>query len=320
MLLLITIVCFFLPVFASDTPDYVLGSGDEIFVEVFDQTDSELLILYKETVIGYKPYDIGNPYAGNRYVLSYTGDLELPGLGKFKAKGKKIKDLEKEINFAALVFDKKPRTIINLLKVKTINIYVIGAVNNPGLHAVQEDGANNNIVSIIAKAGGYTTNSDRGQVIIESRGKRQIICLNDKERNNLTVPDNSYIFVPDKKDNIYILGEVKWAGSRAYHPALTVLDYLASAGGVLISAADEIYVINDINQDTTQNIKVKIRENMTIAATSGPIVLKPGATIYVPKNIFASWRDVFNNLILLRDTVNYPQTFNDATSYYIQGN
>ena len=97
----------------------------------FDQFGSELLLLYKETVTGYKPYDIGNAYAGNRYVLAYNGSLELPGLGKFKAKGKKIKELEKEIIKAAKIFDKHPRTTINLLKVKTINIYVVGTVRQP---------------------------------------------------------------------------------------------------------------------------------------------------------------------------------------------
>lgn len=303
---------------ASDTPDYVLGPGDEIFIEVFDQYGSEILLLYKETVTGYKPYDIGNPNAGNRYVLSYNGSLELPGLGKFKAKGKKIKDLEKEISLAAKVFDKKPRTVINLLSVKSINVYVVGSVVQPGLHTVKEDGSNNNIVSLIARAGGYRPESDRQQIIIDQNGEKQILALDDRQRSNFTVGDNAYIYVPYKKESVYVIGEVRWPGRQPFHPALSLSNYLAAAGGIISSAADEIYLINDIDQETSQNIKVKIKEDTTIVSVSGPIILKPGTTVFIPKNIFASWREVFSNLLLIKDTINYPKSFNDATTYYIQ--
>lgn len=69
---------------ASDTPEYLLGPGDEILIEVFDSTNTEILLLYKENITGYKPYDIGNPLAGNRFVIPYNGNIDIPCFGKFR--------------------------------------------------------------------------------------------------------------------------------------------------------------------------------------------------------------------------------------------
>lgn len=318
LLLLIVTLSFFLPVLASDTPDYVLGPGDEICIEVFDSTNTEILLLYKENVTGYKPYDMNNPLAGNRFIIPFNGIVDIPCLGKFKTTGKKIKDLEKEITSAAKIFDKRPKTVISILSVKTINVYVMGTVKSPGLLTIRDNGYENNILSIISKAGGYYSNSSTSSIIIENENKREILQLRDGEKTNYQVKNNTYIYVPDKREMVYVIGETRYpSGEVPYYKNLNLTEYLASRGGLASSAADEIYLIND-QRDMSKNTKVKLKDKLLVASADGEMLIRPGTIIYVPKNIFASWSEVFSNLVLIRETINYPKTFEETTTYYIK--
>jgi len=192
----------------------------------------------------------------------------------------------------------------------------VGAVEHPGVQTVREDGSNNNIVSIVGNAGGYLSHSDRKNIVVENKGQKQVLALSDDQRAKYNVQNNDYIYIPYRNDQVVLLGEVKYPGIRQYNPNWTLSDYLAIAGGLMNSSTKEVFVINDYAQ-TSINVKVKLTDQLMIESKTGEVEIKPGTMIYAPKNFIASWREVFADLILLRDTINYPRTFNDATSYYI---
>lgn len=310
------------PVFASDNPTYVLGPGDEVFIEIFDQLGNELIYLYKERVIGYKSFEIGEKFNENRFVITYAGIINMPLLGQFKVKNKKISDLEKEIAEAAKIYDASPRVVINILNVKNINIYVMGAVSSPGLYKVPEDSYSNNLAALIASAGGYSQNSNRSHIVIEKNGHKEDVALDDQERSKYVVNNDAYIYVPNKQEFVFVFGEVTnvaLKGVKVYEQSLTLADYIAYAGGFTRYASKYVYIIND-KENKEKNVRVKMNEFLAVKETTGKVEIKPGTIIYVPKNFIAKWRDVFSDLILFRETVKYPQTFDDATTYYFERN
>ncbi len=315
-------VLFFSALFASDNPDYILGPGDEVFIEIFDQLGNELIYLYKEKVIGYKPFEVGEKFNENRFSITYAGIINMPLLGQFKVKNKKIADLEKEIAEAAKIYDADPRVVINILDVKNINVYVMGAVSAPGLYKIPEDGYSNNLAALVAKAGGYSNNSNRSHIVIERDGRKEEVALDDQARSKYVLNNDTHVYVPNKKEFVFIFGEVSnlaLNGVKVYDPALTLSDYIAYAGGFTRYASKDVYIIND-KENKENNVRVKMNEFLAIKEATGKVEIKPGTIIYVPKNFIAKWRDVFSDLILFRETIKYPQTFDDATTYYFERN
>ncbi len=315
---LLIVLTFIGIIVSDDFSNYVLGVGDQIIVCIYDSNGAEISEFYRQNVMD-KPAD----REGTQYKVPYDGILDIVGFGKVQVSGKTIGKLTKELTRQAKVYDNNPRVEINLIEIRKISVYVMGAVKLPGVKDVYVDGYYNTLINLLTQAGGYDGNSDITQIYIEHDNKKEVVSLDVSKRSQYIVKENSYIYVPYIKDFVIVIGEVIWPGTKAYNPNFSLQDYLALAGGFRDSAAEEIYVVNDLQKQDEENksrlnSKVTIEKNLHIKNVDGEVVIKTGTIIFVPKNIFASWGLVFSNLILIRDTLNYPRTFNEATSYYIQ--
>ena len=111
----------FAPNMNMPTPaNYVLGSGDELIIDVWG--DSELNV---------------------RYTIAPDGHITVPGLGRIQLSGLSVKQAETKIKnqFSTIYSDldsSQPRTFLGISvgNVRTIKVNVMGEVNTPGTYTL----------------------------------------------------------------------------------------------------------------------------------------------------------------------------------------
>jgi polysaccharide export outer membrane protein len=273
---------------AAEKP-YVVGPGDVLSVTVFaGGTVQESLDL----------------------AVSPKGTINFPFLGEIKAAGLTINQLS-EATTGPLERDYfvNAQVIINIKDYKSKKVYITGAIEKPGLYALE---GTTSLLELIAKAGGFT--KDRGNIAYVLKGsmkeinqhkaidqlvqEKKSIEVNLKElldqgvtsRNiELEADDVVYIrpaaFSDQTHYKIYVLGKVEKPGAYDFQDGLTALDACILAGGFAKYAAPNRTVITRRESGETQQT-ININLDKVRKGEEKDIPLKPGDRIYVPESWF----------------------------------
>jgi polysaccharide export outer membrane protein len=126
--------------------DYVLGAGDKLKLNVFDETD-----------------------LSGDYTVDGSGYVRLPLIGQVRAAGYTAQQLEGAIGSAlAQGYLKSPRVSVEVSTYRPF--YIIGAVNRPGEYPYVN---HMNALNAIALAGGYTPTAVESVIYIRREGSNQ---------------------------------------------------------------------------------------------------------------------------------------------------
>lgn len=245
----------------SQAIEYKLGPGDQIRILVYQSEDLTL-----ETRLS------------DRGVLSYPllGHLQLGGRTLLEAEALIADGLRKG------QYVKDPQVTIVLLQVRGNQVNVLGQVAKPGRYPL-EAGVNR-LSDLLATAGGITptTGSDIVTVVGQRDGKpfRKLIDLpqvfsTPDASDDMVLAANDVIYV-DRAPVFYIYGEVQKPGQLRLERGMTLLQGLASGGGLTLrGSAKGIQV-----QRRTAQGGVEMLEPTMQAP------LQDGDVIYVRESIF----------------------------------
>jgi polysaccharide export outer membrane protein len=130
--------------------DYVLGPGDKLKLNVFDETD-----------------------LSGDYTIDGSGYVRLPLIGQVRAAGYTAQQLEGAIGSAlAQGYLKSPRVAVEVSTYRPF--YIIGAVNRPGEYPYVN---HMNALNAIALAGGYTNTAVESVIYIRREGSNQEVRM-----------------------------------------------------------------------------------------------------------------------------------------------
>jgi hypothetical protein len=130
--------------------DYVLGAGDKLKLNVFDETD-----------------------LSGDYTVDGSGYVRLPLIGQVRAAGYTAQQLEGAIGSAlAQGYLKSPRVAVEVSTYRPF--YIIGAVNRPGEYPYVN---HMNALNAIALAGGYTQTAVESVVYIRREGSNEEVRM-----------------------------------------------------------------------------------------------------------------------------------------------
>ncbi|RYE81788.1 MAG: polysaccharide export protein EpsE [Oxalobacteraceae bacterium] len=198
-------------------PEYRLGSGDVIRVQVYQNPEMTLETRVSETGM------ISFPLLGN---------VRVGGLG-IGAAEKLIADGLKSGNFV-----KQPQVTLTLLQVKGNQASVLGQVNRPGRYPIET--ADMRLTDLLATAGGVATTG--GDLLVLSgvrNGKpfRQEIDLPsvfsaEQNRTNDILILNGDVLWVERAPLVYIYGEVQRPGPLRLERGMTIMQVLAAGGGL----------------------------------------------------------------------------------------
>lgn len=201
---------------AAAANEYRLGSGDVIRISVYQNPDLTL-----ETRV------------------TEAGVVSLPLLGSVRIGGKSVTEAEKFIADGLRTgnFVKQPQVTIVVLQVRGNQASVLGQVNRPGRFPIEV--ADMRLTDLLAMAGGVASNGADVLVVTGTRDGqpfRTVIDLpsvfaaggRDKD---LIVLNGDTVWV-ERQPVVYIYGEVQRPGPMRLERDMTVMQSLATGGGL----------------------------------------------------------------------------------------
>jgi polysaccharide export outer membrane protein len=178
-----------------NTNEYRLQVGDLISVQISTVTEQQHDFFNKEQTSNSQLMT-QNPYLYG-YLVKEGGVLDLPSLGKVKAEGFTLRELENIIKEIAVSYFEQPIVKLNIIN---FEISVLGAVNSPGNYMIVNPKAN--VLYALSLASDMTEYGNR---------KKVKIIRNDKEVNRVFYVDltdlktlNNPNFMLQPHDVIYV--------------------------------------------------------------------------------------------------------------------
>ncbi|MEO3693376.1 polysaccharide export protein EpsE [Roseateles paludis] len=201
---------------SSAAAEYRLGSGDIIRVVVYQNQDLTLETRVSEA--GTVSYPL-------------LGTIRIGGLSPSQAE-KLIADGLKNGNFV-----KNPQVTIILLQVKGNQASVLGQVNRPGRYPIEV--ADMRLTDLLANAGGVAASGTEQLVLTGTRNGKPyrvevelgaIFAPNGRDLD-ITIQNGDVLWV-DRAPLVYIYGEVQRPGPMRLERGMTLMQVLASGGGL----------------------------------------------------------------------------------------
>ena len=248
------------PATSQAQPDYPLGAGDAIRVQVFQNPDLTI-----ETRV------------------SENGSITYPLIGAVQLGGLGIAAAEKKIADALQTggFIKQPQVNIVLMQIRGNQVSVLGQVNRPGRFPLET--ANTRLSDMLAAAGGATAVGDDVAVVVGTRGgklfRKQIdipsIFLAEKLQDDIVLQGGDSIYV-HRAPVVYVYGEAQRPGAYRIERGMTVMQALALGGGPTARGSEKRLRLTRTSPDGSTE---KTSPNLT-----DPVL--PNDVIFVNESLF----------------------------------
>jgi polysaccharide export outer membrane protein len=243
---------------APQAAEYVLGPGDVIRINVFQSPELSL-----ETR------------------LSESGSVSYPLLGNVRLGGLAVPEAEKRIadGLRSGNIVKQPQVSIMVVQVRGNQASVLGQVNRPGRYPLEQ--ASVRLSDLIATAGGIAgTGTDIVTVVGQRAGKpyrTQVDFPNifGGGANDIAIENGDVIYV-DRQPMVYIYGEVQRPGAVRLERGMTVMQALATGGGLT-------------QRGTEKGIRVNRRDSggkVQVLQPGMDETLRDGDVVYVRESLF----------------------------------
>lgn len=200
----------------ANRTDYVLGAGDVIKITVFQSPDLSVEARVSES---------------GMVTFPLLGPIRLGGLTIGQAE-KRVADGLREGNFV-----KQPQVSILVTQLRGNQASVLGQVNRPGRYPLEL--ADTRLTDLLAMAGGIATTGGDVLTVVGTRAGKPFrvqidfptIFAGRNPAQDIVIQNNDVVYV-DRVPMIYIYGEVQHPGTIRLERGLTVLQALASGGGL----------------------------------------------------------------------------------------
>lgn len=245
---------------AQAQPDYPLGAGDALRIQVFQNPD--LTIETRVSENGNITYPL-------------IGSVDLGGLSVAAAEKKIANALEKG------GFLKQPQVTILLTQVRGNQVSVLGQVNRPGRFPLET--ANTHLTDMLANAGGATAGGDDVAIVTGVRAGKPfrklidipLLFLSESTADDIVLQGGDNIYV-HRAPVFYIYGEAQRPGSFRIERGMTIMQALAQGGGPTARGSDtRLRLSRKAADGSIQQIEPQLTD---------PVL--PNDVIYVKESLF----------------------------------
>lgn len=208
---------------AQTSPEYVIGPGDVLKLNVYDHPDMAAEVRVSE-----------------------AGKIQIPLLGEITVRGLSAdaaaRELAKQLESAGLI--KQPQVTVMVAQFRSQQISVLGYVARPGKYPIERAST---LTDLIATAGGTLPLGADAAVYSPADAKNgprrqeiDLVALLERRENAIdpAVHDGDLIYVP-REPRFYIYGEVQHAGVFRVERQMTVMQALSVAGGLTLRGTQD---------------------------------------------------------------------------------
>ncbi|HJW86208.1 MAG TPA: SLBB domain-containing protein, partial [Candidatus Brocadiaceae bacterium] len=253
--------------------EYVLGPGDELRVIVWGAMENT----YSQTVDHY-------------------GRIYLPTVGPIRVWGLTFSQAEKLILSYLSQYYKGFQSSVTMGHLRTIKIYVMGEVNQPGSYNIS---ALSSLTNALVAAGGPSSlgtlrniQLKRNNQTIEEFDFYDFLLSGDKSKD-CRLESGDIIFVPPIGNVVGIAGEVKRPAIYEFKETLRIKDLIAMAGGLTVqSYLNRVQIIRSKPSAEREAIDIDISKAMGKDGISSNVELQNGDLV----TIFPSDPRIYNTV------------------------
>lgn len=249
-------------------------------VVLSDETAAPAYVLAPDDVVSVMVVNF--PNLSTQATVLPDGTISVPILGSVKASGKTTEELAQYLAREWDRFVVRPSVTVSVTQKRKAAIVVngfaarLGAIEyRPGMR----------LSDALAEVGGASPAGDITKVRVTRRsGESQTYDMTDFPRlagteRDVLLQEGDIIFIPERRTQVSVIGEVIRPGSFDYRDEMTVLDALGLAGGVRESADLHAATIEEDGVERKLDLDALLRKgDMSVNAK-----LKPGARIMVPE-------------------------------------
>jgi polysaccharide biosynthesis/export protein len=265
---------------APPPPAYVLGPQDQISIQALDIEE----------------------LGGKTYRIDVDGFIRLPLVGRFKATGLTVPELEAEISQRLGQFVLKPDVSVSIVEFRSQPVSVIGSVKNPGVYQLQ---GSKTLVEILSLAGGLANDAgytvkitrrlDRGKIpianaVLDPSGAFYVaevalpqIMGATRPAENIVICADDVVSIP-RAEMVYVVGQVTRAGGFVLQEreTLSALKALSLAGGLGPSAAPQNARILRPAPAGGNRGEIAVDLKKILAGQTSDVPLQPEDILFVP--------------------------------------
>ena len=245
---------------AAKPTEYKLGTGDVVRISVYQNPDLTL-----ETRIGE------------------SGVVSYPLLGNVSLGGKSVSQAEKAVadGLRSGNFVKQPQVSILVMQVRGNQASVLGQVNRPGRYPIEV--VDMRLSDLLAAAGGVAATGADTLIITGTRNDKPFrkeidlpgLFATSSQEADLIVQNGDVVYV-NRAPVVYIYGEVQRPGAIRLERDMSVMQALASGGGLNLRGTEKGLRVH--RRDADGKLQV-IQPNMDD-------LLREGDVVYVRESLF----------------------------------
>ena len=190
---------------AQNTTDYIMCPGDVLQVVVYGHEDLST------------PANASN----SPYVVRPDGKVSFPLIGDVDVTGKTVAQFREELANRFSQYLVTPSISVNVMKLGTTRVYVLGEIKRPGLYELEKS---HKVIDALAKAEGFTEKAAKKNVFLVRAGSTEVEKLN--VNSFLTKADQKANVVLNEGDCLYLTSNHKVIFSRDIMPFLSGAYYI----------------------------------------------------------------------------------------------
>jgi polysaccharide biosynthesis/export protein len=272
-------------------PNYVLGANDQILIRAPGLDE-----------VNEKPFRV-----------DADGNITLPLLGKIKAGGMTLQELEAEVTKRAREYIVDPQVIINVTQFRSEPVFFVGAFRAPGIYPLQ--GART-LVEMLIRVGGLQPNASRyikvtrraeygpiplPSAIEDPEKKISSVQINFASLTQSINPAEDILLQPydqisaEPAEPVYVSGEVGKVGAfeLGERESISMAQAITMAGGFGHDASrGNVRILRPV-MNTTRRAAIDVNVKRILEGKDNDIPLLPGDILYVPRSYSGLfWRTV----------------------------
>lgn len=193
------------------SPDYVLGPGDELRIQVFGQVNQQ-----------------------QQLAVDRNGDVTFPNVGAIHVAGVKYSDLpaflKSQLSRVYRNFDLN----VNLGQLRSIQVFVVGAARRPGGYTVS---SLSTLLNALFASGGATAEGSLRDIQLRRAGQSVVhfdlydLLLHGDKTKDVPLAPGDVIFIPPVGAQVALSGSVDVPGIYEILPDTTATQVIKYAGG-----------------------------------------------------------------------------------------
>ena len=289
--------------FNTSHKNYKLSSGDILSIYLWAYPD----ITPPTTTISNE-----QSVQANGYQIDQNGYIQFPMIGRYKAAGKSLTQVNQELRSQLGRYLKTPDVIARVLSYQGQRFSVQGNVTKGGQFALSDQPVS--VYTALGMAGGVNSQQgDNASITLVRQGRTYKLNTIELEKaglslHNLLIQPNDTLYVNSRENQkIYVMGE---SGKNQSLPmrdqGMSLSDVLGESLGLnpLSASRSKIYVVRSQPNATHTEVYQMDLSSIADFGLANQFKMRSNDIVYVDASGLARWQRVINQVIPFSSIVN----------------